>query len=282
MIEAAIGLTAAAAVLASLKTFRRRDPAVAHRVAQMVSSDSRRARRSRASLRGVLAAAGRKIPGDREALDRLIVAAGSDASAEVVRGARLALALLGALLGLGAGALAPLMGAALAVAGYRAPMLALKARVESRRDEVAAALPDAVELLAVCTRAGLNIPLGLKRVASRFSGVLGEEMRRATGEMDLGVPRSEALSSLGRRVALDEAEAFVGALMKADRFGVGIADSMEGFAADLRGRRRRKVEEQARRAPVKILFPLVFLILPAFVLLTVVPLLLGTFASLGF
>jgi tight adherence protein C len=280
--EAAIGLTAATAVLSALRAIRRRDPVVAQRVAALVRTDERRPRPRRVSLAGFLTAAGRKVPGDREALQRLIAASGSDASADTVLGTRIVLALLGMLLGLEAGSLAPLAAAALAVGGYQVPVLMLKARLENRRDEVAAALPDAVELLAVCTRAGLNIPLGLNRVASRFSGVLGDEMRRAVNEMELGVPRSEALSSLATRVALDEADAFVGALLKADRFGVGIADSMEGFAADLRGRRRRKVEEQARRAPVKILFPLVFLILPAFVLLTVVPLLLGTFATLGF
>jgi tight adherence protein C len=71
-------------------------------------------------------------------------------------------------------------------------------------------------------------------------------------------------------------------LLNSERFGTQIAASLEAFAADVRGRLKRSAEEQARKAPVKILFPLVFLILPAFILLTVVPLLVSAFQSMEF
>jgi tight adherence protein C len=90
------------------------------------------------------------------------------------------------------------------------------------------------------------------------------------------------LESLAVRTGLPEIESLVRVLVNSERFGTQISASLETFSADIRARRKRSAEEQARRAPVKILFPLVFLILPAFILLTVVPLLVSAFESMDF
>ncbi|MEX0789265.1 MAG: type II secretion system F family protein, partial [Actinomycetota bacterium] len=151
-----------------------------------------------------------------------------------------------------------------------------------RKEEMAAALPDVVDLLAVCSHAGLNISLSLRRVVERVSGPLGKEIQRVVEEVDLGVPRARALENLASRSGLPELEALVRVQLNSERFGTQIASSLEAFSADVRGRLKRSAEEQARKAPVKILFPLVFLILPAFILLTVAPLLVSAFQSLDF
>ena len=128
----------------------------------------------------------------------------------------------------------------------------------------------------------MNLTLSLKRVAARAGGVLGDELRRTLDEIDLGIVRTRALARLGERLEVADLEALINVLVTSDRLGTEVSPALESFAKEVRARQRRRAEEQARRAPVKILFPLVCLILPAFIFLTVVPLLLSTFSSLGF
>ncbi len=111
---------------------------------------------------------------------------------------------------------------------------------------------------------------------------MGREIQRTIEEIELGVPRAQALENLAARNGLPELESLVRVLLNSERFGTQVAASLETFSAEVRGRLKRRAEEQARKAPVKILFPLVFLILPAFILLTVVPLLVSAFQSLDF
>lgn len=191
-------------------------------------------------------------------------------------------AVLGALFGAFLGPLRIVAIPLLAFAGYKIPDGMSSLRVRARKEDLSRDLPDAVDLLAVCTQAGLNLPLALERVAHGITGPLADELQRTLSEIELGVPRSQALSALAGRVDDEDLEALVGMLQTAERFGTKVAASLTVFAQDVRLRRKRKAEELARKAPVKMLFPLVFLILPGFVLLTLVPLLLGTFESLGF
>lgn len=282
MTEALIAVIASLAAGSLVRALRRRDPVVGGRVARLRDRPGSQSARRREVARA-LAWVGRRVPGDRDAVARSLDAAGIGTfSPDVLLGARVGGLALGVVLGIQAGSLAPIAAGALGLIGYKLPGLLVTARIRSRRDEVAAALPDAVDLLAVCTAAGLNVPLALVRVAEGTPGVLGEELRRTVREIDLGVPRQRALGDLAARNEAEDLAALVAALVSAERFGTRLVASLESFAGELRLTRRRRAEEQARRAPVKILFPLVFLILPAFILLTVVPLLLGTFQTLGF
>lgn len=145
-----------------------------------------------------------------------------------------------------------------------------------------AALPETADLLTVSMSAGLNVPLALRRVALHAPEPLRSELDRVNGEIALGRPLREALAALADRTRVDEVRTLVSILTGAGRFGSRVGESLERWGDDLWTRRRHQVEAQARRAPVKILFPLVFLILPAFLLLTVVPLLLSTLRTLGY
>lgn len=280
MNEFLLALLSGATVMLAAGALRRRDPVVAGRVAVLAGSAG--SRRQFNPLRAVLEWLGRTYPGTgQEHTQELLDAAGmSRAPVESVRGVQLVFAAMGFLGGLVFGPVALVTSPVGALVGYRIPRTVLTSRARTRKAEMAAALPDVVDLLAVCSHAGLNISLSLKRVVQRTPGPLGGEIRRALEEIELGVPRSQALQNLVERNGVPELEALVRVLLNSERFGTQVAASLETFSSDVRGRLKRSAEEQARKAPVKILFPLVFLILPAFILLTVVPLLVSAFQSM--
>jgi tight adherence protein C len=282
MNEFLIGCLSAVTVWLALAGIRRRDPVVAARVADLTHSLP-----ARAGLRPVSALLnylGRTYPGKAlESTHKLLAAAGmSQTPVETIRGVQLLLGGMGFLGGLALGPLALVMSPVGFLVGYRLPRTFLMSRSKRRKEEMAAALPDVVDLLAVCSHAGLNMSLSLRRVVERVPGPMGREIQRAIEEIDLGVPRSRALENLASRNSLPELESLVRVLLNSERFGTQVAASLETFAADVRGRLKRSAEEQARKAPVKILFPLVFLILPAFILLTVVPLLVSAFQAMDY
>lgn len=247
-----------------------------------LSPESQR-KQQRRNLGRFLAGLGRRLPGDRNAITTSVESAGlEDMPPESVIAARFVAAAIGFAVGIFLRPIALIAAPGLTFLGYRLPDLLIGARVRRRKDDLARDLPDAVDLLAVCTQAGLNLPLSLKRVSAGVAGPLGQELRRTVREIELGLPRSAALGELSERNDVPELENLVGILQTSERFGTKVASSLNIFSADIRLHRKRRAEEQARRAPVKMLFPLVFLILPGFVLLTLVPLLLSTFQSLGF
>lgn len=257
MTELTLALMAFVTVWSARKAFVRSDPRVARRVAAIFGST-------------------------KDAGAKKVHRAGLVAWWTRDRKLRWVLAGIGALVGLWFGTLAFVAAPGLGFLGYRIPDFIDAWRVKVRKEEISAELPETVDMLAVCTQAGLNLALSLQRVAQRAGGSLGDELRRSIDEIDLGVPRRTALSALAQRNGIDDLDALVTNLNNSERFGTQIASTLQVFSQEVRAKRRRAAEEQARRAPVKILFPLVFLILPAFVLLTVVPLLLGTFQDLGF
>jgi Flp pilus assembly protein TadB len=170
-----------------------------------------------------------------------------------------------------------------------APLPALLAAASARRaatrvvarsrDAVARDLPDAVDLLLLCATAGLSLPLSLGAVAPRLGGPLGAALRAAEVACAHGRLRPdalrEALAPLGDRSAT-----LAHVLGDHLRYGVALAPALERIGTDLRHERRRAAEERARRVPVRLLGPLVACILPAFALLTVVPLLAASLRGL--
>lgn len=225
---------------------------------------------------------GKASPLEHARLTSFLASSGGEAeSADVYKGGSLFLAALGAGIGLAFGSLSIVASPALGMLGYRVPTLWLQAKARGRTGAISEGLPDALDLLVVCISAGLNLSLALDRVADRTPGPLGDELRRVQRLVALGLSRRQALGEMEARSGSSEIGALVAALVTTDRFGSSVAGSLEALASDLRAQLRRSAEEQARRAPVKMLFPLVFLILPAFILLTIVPLLLGTFRTLG-
>lgn len=151
----------------------------------------------------------------------------------------------------------------IAAGGYIGPDVVLRGRATKRQDAMRSALPDVLDLLAVTVEAGLGFDAAVARVATQGSGPLAEELNRVTREMQLGKSRSAALQDLAERSNLAELKSFVLALVQADAFGVSIAQVLHIQSRELRTKRRQRAEELAQKVPVKMVFPLVFCILPA-------------------
>jgi len=149
------------------------------------------------------------------------------------------------------------------VLGVFSPEIYLGFRIKGRRAGVMRSLPDVLDLLTVSVEAGLSFEIALVKVTERFRGVLAEEFRRVLQEMKLGKPRREALKDMADRVGEEDLISFVGALTQADQLGVSIGNILRLQAEQMRRKRRQRAQEQAMQAPVKMLFPLVFLIFPA-------------------
>lgn len=272
-----------ASVLLGAAAFRSRRDA---RVAALVEGLSGRPGTADQPARRFIAEAASHVPNRllrlRPRMRRLLVLAGLEWSPAEVAFVKLALALgcaLAALLVAGFGPallVSPLIGAA----AYRGPDIALARRARSRQADIERRVPDLVELLVAITEAGLAPAMAFRRSAEVLVGALGDEVRLAVDEIDLGLPWRTAMERLVGRTDVPSLRRLVSALARSNRLGTPIRSTLRSVADDLRADRRAKAEEAARRAPVKMLFPLVFLILPAFLLLTVGPVVLATVHSL--
>jgi tight adherence protein C len=193
-----------------------------------------------------------------------------------VRDARVGRALVVAVVVLVCGT-GPVVAAAGALATWATPV-AIAARARSRRREaVADETPEVVELIRLAIGSGLNVRLALDAVTRHHDGVIADEVRQALGRVERGERLADALDSMV--LDSDAVRPLVDALVATERDGAPLVDPLDRVATDARTASRRRAEEAARRVPVKLLFPLVFCTLPAFVLLTVVPVLLRSLPS---
>jgi tight adherence protein C len=140
-------------------------------------------------------------------------------------------------------------------------MLDIKAR--TRQELIRRALPDTMDLLTISVEAGLGFDAALAQVVRSTEGPLAQEVARMLQEMQVGVARADALRNVADRNDVDELRGFVLAMVQAEQFGVSIAKVLRSQAGQLRTKRRQRAEERAMKIPVKILFPLIFCILPA-------------------
>ena len=150
-----------------------------------------------------------------------------------------------------------------------------------RRAAVDAEIPQLLDLLAAGSSAGLAAPLALRRATEGLVGPLAEEVRATVRAVDLGARWRDELEGLAERLDLPDLRRAVAALTRTESLGASLVQATSELAASVRQARRAATTERARTAPVKMLFPLVFLVLPAFLLLTVVPVLLTTVQSIS-
>jgi tight adherence protein C len=158
-----------------------------------------------------------------------------------------------------------------AVMGYFVPDAILSSKADDRQADIGRDLPEAIDLLAVTVEAGLGLEQAIAIVGENLEGPLGDELHRLLKEIELGIPRREALAALRDRVSVPELSAFVVALIQADRMGVAVSDVLKVQAHQVRLKRRQHAREAAAKTPVKILFPVIFLILPSLFVITLGP-----------
>jgi tight adherence protein C len=166
---------------------------------------------------------------------------------------------------------APLLGGV----GFMTPDAFLTMRTRSRRDNIRAELPDALDLLAVSVEAGLGFDGAVTKLTEFMDGALVEEFALTLGEVRIGESRHDALKKMAERVPVPEVAAFVRSVVQADQLGISLGRILRVQAADSRLRRQAAAEEKAMKAPIKMLFPTVIFIFPAMFLVILGPALLN-------
>lgn len=217
----------------------------------------------------------RLMPRSRiEATTRLLDRAGHPLRIEYVDALRAAgvLALIPLAVAVGPGGPTGLAGMlALGAVAVVWPDVWLRRLGERRAESIARSLSDSLDLLAISVEAGAGFDGALARVAECIEGPLGDEYGRALDEMALGLSRREALLRLKERIDLPELSSFVLAVVQADAMGAAMSGILRIQAQEMRAKRRRTARERAAKTPVKILFPLVFGIFPAMLVVILGP-----------
>lgn len=143
------------------------------------------------------------------------------------------------------------------------------------------ALPFALDRLSTCLLAGMSVERAIRVIAPRTTGRLGEALSDGLAALDIGMTRAQAYQRIADRAGIEEVRSLTSALIRAERFGTSLADTLVAQARELRSRARAAAEAEARTAPVKLIFPLVFCFLPAFVLLTIAPIAISAIRTLS-
>jgi len=172
------------------------------------------------------------------------------------------------------------LAAVLAAVGYFLPDVVLIQMGQKRQERIQRELPDALDLLSITVEAGLAFNAALAQVARNTQGPLADEFFRVLQEMQLGKGRSEAIRALGERTTVAELRGFASAMVQADAFGVPIVNVLRVQAKEQRVKRSQRAEEKAQKVPVKILFPLIFCIMPTLFIVIIGPGAINIYRSL--
>ena len=194
-----------------------------------------------------------------------------------------------ALLGLGLSLMVALLGAAgewsvtqtvvgiiVAVAlGFLLPLLYVNVQTRKRREAIEYELPELIDFLIVAVEAGVSLSGALRISANQVRGPLGEEMRLALQEHNMGLSTSQTLENLLVRADTDGMRMFVRSIVQGETLGISIGQVMRNLSLEMRKRRKAAAEERAQKAPIKMVFPLVLLIFPAMFAVLVLPALIN-------
>jgi tight adherence protein C len=170
------------------------------------------------------------------------------------------------------------------ILGFLIPDIVLKRLARRRQDRLRRGLPDAMDLLVVCSEAGLGLNAGIQRVAGELSLIhpeLADELALFGMQSRAGMDNRSALKDLEERTGLEDIQALVTMLLQSMRFGTSIADTLRIYSAELRDKRLQRAEEKAARISTLMIFPLAFCIMPSFLLVVLGPAILGAIDALS-
>ncbi len=162
----------------------------------------------------------------------------------------------------------------LAAVGYYLPSVFLARAQRIRQREIFESFPDGIDLMVVCVEAGLGLDMAIARTCKEMavrSPALADEMNLIGIELRMGATRERALRNFAARTGVSEIHMFAAMILQADKFGTSIADSLRVHSDELRLRRRLRAEETAAKIPLKLLFPLIFMIFPSLLLVLLGP-----------
>jgi tight adherence protein C len=245
-------------------------------------------------LRGQLQAAGRFVPSrsiEQARRNLMLAAYPRNLTTLDFLGAKILFAVVAGIVGIyllaARGGSVPMrlaMTVAIMAIGFRWPDQWLGSRVKQRQARLVRQLPDALDMLTICVDAGAGLESAMQRISQKWQNEIATELGKVVAEVGLGMTRREALQNMVRRTDVADIGSFVAVLLQADQFGLSIANVLHTQSEQMRTRRWQRAEEEARKVPIKLLFPLVFLILPAMFAVTIgpsVPVLLRIFGQMG-
>ncbi|NWG05686.1 MAG: type II secretion system F family protein [Chloroflexi bacterium] len=168
-----------------------------------------------------------------------------------------------------------------ALGGFFLPHLMLSSRITRRQTEIRKAMPDALDLLTICVEAGLGFDAALSKVSEKWENELSLAFARAIREIQLGKPRRDALKDMSDRLGIPEMTSFVAAIIQSEQLGVSMAKVLRIQSDQMRLKRRQRAEEEAHKAPVKMLIPMALLIFPSIMFIILTPAAIQIMINLG-
>lgn len=165
--------------------------------------------------------------------------------------------------------------------GLVGPVVWLRGRVARRQAEMQRALPDTLDLIVVSVEAGLGFDAAVARITDQAEGPLADELRRVLADMSLGMSRRDALQTMALRARASGVSSLVTAILQAERTGMSIGGVLRSQATHVRTLRRQRAEEAAMKAPLKMLFPLMFFIFPSLFIVVLGPAVLNLMRTMG-
>jgi tight adherence protein C len=164
-----------------------------------------------------------------------------------------------------------LLGLGGTVIGFYLPQLWITGRISARQKEVRKAMPDALDLLTICVEAGLGFDQSMAKVSEKWESELSLAFARVIQEIQLGKIRREALRDMADRIGLAEMTSFVAAVIQSEQLGVSMAKVLRIQSDQMRVKRRQAAEEEAHKAPIKMLIPMALLIFPSLMIVLMTP-----------
>jgi tight adherence protein C len=167
-----------------------------------------------------------------------------------------------------------------AFAGFYLPHLMLTSRITRRQKEIRKAMPDALDLLTICVEAGLGFDAAMSKVSEKWENELSLAFARVIREVQLGKVRREALKDMSDRLGIPEMTSFVAAIIQSELLGVSMAKVLRIQSDQMRVKRRQRAEEEAHKAPVKMIIPMALLIFPSIMIIILTPAVIQIIGSL--
>lgn len=155
--------------------------------------------------------------------------------------------------------------------GFFLPDLLLTSRIQRRQKEVRKAMPDALDLLTICVESGLGFDAAMAKVYEKWDNEVGRAFGRVIREIQLGKLRREALKDMAERIGLPEMTSFIAAVVQSEQLGVSMAHVLRIQSDQMRVKRRQAAEEEAHKAPIKMLIPMAMLIFPSICIILMTP-----------